>query len=70
MVSFTLSTCAGTSVMENAAIGHQKVAKNWRQVSEHHLMMRTCKSPSRARMMHMATNTGQSCNAVAHAERA
>ena len=64
MVSFTGSTRAGTSVMENAAKGIKKVALELGGKSPNIILDDADLQKSVARsMMHMAMNTGQSCNA-------
>ena len=64
MVSFTGSTRAGTSVMENAAKGIKKVALELDGKSPNIILDDADLQKSVARsMMHMAMNTGQSCNA-------
>ena len=64
MVSFTGSTRAGTSVMENAAKGIKKVALELGGKSPNIILDDADLQKAVARgMMHMAMNTGQSCNA-------
>ncbi len=64
MMSFTGSTRAGQSVMENAAKGIKKVALELGGKSPNVILddADLKKAVSRG-MMHMANNTGQSCNA-------
>jgi aldehyde dehydrogenase (NAD+) len=64
MMSFTGSTRAGTAVMEAAAKGIKKVALELGGKSPNVILddADLQKAVSRS-MMHMATNTGQSCNA-------
>lgn len=64
MMSFTGSTRAGQSVMENAAKGIKKVALELGGKSPNIILddADLKKAVSRG-MMHMANNTGQSCNA-------
>jgi aldehyde dehydrogenase (NAD+) len=64
MMSFTGSTRAGQSVMENAAKGIKKVALELGGKSPNIILEDADlkKAVSRG-MMHMANNTGQSCNA-------
>ena len=64
MVSFTGSTRAGTSVMENAAKGIKKVALELGGKSPNIILDDADLQKAVTRgMMHMAMNTGQSCNA-------
>lgn len=64
MVSFTGSTRAGTSVMENAAKSIKKVALELGGKSPNIILDDADLQKAVARgMMHMAMNTGQSCNA-------
>ncbi|ANP46371.1 aldehyde dehydrogenase family protein [Candidatus Viadribacter manganicus] len=64
MLSFTGSTRAGQSVMENAAKGIKKVALELGGKSPNIILDDADLKTSVARgMMHMAMNTGQSCNA-------
>ncbi len=64
MMSFTGSTRAGTSVMENAAKGIKKVALELGGKSPNIILDDADLKTAVARgMLHMAMNTGQSCNA-------
>ncbi len=64
MLSFTGSTRAGQSVMENAAKGIKKVALELGGKSPNIILDDADLKTSVARgMLHMAMNTGQSCNA-------
>ena len=64
MVSFTGSTRAGTSVMKNAADGIKRVALELGGKSPNIILDDAdLKKAVRYGMMHMANNTGQSCNA-------
>ncbi len=64
MLSFTGSTRAGTSVMQNAANGIKKVALELGGKSPNIILDDADLQKAVARgMMHMANNTGQSCNA-------
>ena len=62
--SFTGSTRAGTSVMQNAAVGIKKVALELGGKSPNIILDDADLKTAVARgMIHMAMNTGQSCNA-------
>ena len=64
MLSFTGSTRAGTSVMQNAAVGIKKVALELGGKSPNIILDDADLKTAVARgMLHMAMNTGQSCNA-------
>lgn len=64
MLSFTGSTRAGTSVMQNAAVGIKKVALELGGKSPNIILDDADLKTAVARgMIHMAMNTGQSCNA-------
>ncbi len=64
MLSFTGSTRAGTSVMQNAAKGIKKVALELGGKSPNIILDDADLKTAVARgMLHMAMNTGQSCNA-------
>ncbi|MGE0595593.1 MAG: aldehyde dehydrogenase family protein [Hyphomonadaceae bacterium] len=64
MLSFTGSTRAGTAVMENAAKGIKKVALELGGKSPNIILDDAdLHKAVRAGMLHMANNTGQSCNA-------
>ena len=64
MLSFTGSTRAGTAVMENAAKGIKKVALELGGKSPNIILDDADLPKAVARgMLHMANNTGQSCNA-------
>ncbi len=64
MLSFTGSTRAGTSVMQNAAVGIKKVALELGGKSPNIILEDADLKKAVARgMMHMSNNTGQSCNA-------
>ncbi|MDZ4691606.1 aldehyde dehydrogenase family protein [Terricaulis sp.] len=64
MLSFTGSTRAGTAVMENAAKGIKKVALELGGKSPNIILDDADLPQAVARsMLHMANNTGQSCNA-------
>ncbi|MBL8536698.1 MAG: aldehyde dehydrogenase family protein [Hyphomonadaceae bacterium] len=64
MMSFTGSTRAGTSVMQNCAAGIKKVALELGGKSPNIILDDADLPKAVARgMMHMANNTGQSCNA-------
>lgn len=64
MMSFTGSTRAGTSVMKNAADGIKRVALELGGKSPNIILDDADLKKAVARgMMHMANNTGQSCNA-------
>jgi aldehyde dehydrogenase (NAD+) len=64
MMSFTGSTRAGTSVMKNAADGIKRVALELGGKSPNIILDDADLQKAVARgMMHMANNTGQSCNA-------
>jgi aldehyde dehydrogenase (NAD+) len=64
MLSFTGSTRAGTSVMQNAATGIKKVALELGGKSPNIILDDADLNTAVARgMLHMANNTGQSCNA-------
>src|SRR5262249_22221830 len=64
MVSFTGSTRAGTAVMKNAADGIKRVALELGGKSPNIILDDADLQKAVARgMMHMANNTGQSCNA-------
>ncbi|MBL8547739.1 MAG: aldehyde dehydrogenase family protein [Hyphomonadaceae bacterium] len=64
MLSFTGSTRAGTSVMQNAAVGIKKVALELGGKSPNIILDDADLKAAVARgMIHMAMNTGQSCNA-------
>ena len=64
MLSFTGSTRAGTSVMQNAAVGIKKVALELGGKSPNIILDDAdLKTAVTRGMLHMANNTGQSCNA-------
>ncbi len=64
MMSFTGSTRAGTSVMQNCAVGIKKVALELGGKSPNIILDDADLPTAVARgMLHMANNTGQSCNA-------
>ncbi len=64
MMSFTGSTRAGTSVMQNCAAGIKRVALELGGKSPNIILDDADLKKAVARgMMHMANNTGQSCNA-------
>jgi aldehyde dehydrogenase (NAD+) len=64
MISFTGSTRAGTAVMKNAADGIKRVALELGGKSPNIILDDADLQKAVARgMMHMANNTGQSCNA-------
>jgi aldehyde dehydrogenase (NAD+) len=64
MMSFTGSTRAGTSVMQNCAAGIKRVALELGGKSPNIILEDADLNKTVARgMLHMANNTGQSCNA-------